>query len=275
MEYDLFDPAHIEVILANHGLRPAKRFGQNFIMDPEAVGAIIASADVSKKDLVVEIGPGLGTLTRALCQNAKNVVALEKDPNMVGILRQTCSKFKNLDLRQTDALTFDWNQIKTPYKVVANLPYNVASHLIRQMLETANRPQVMALMVQKEVGERIVAQAPDLNILGLSVQMYANASLDLIVPKTAFYPEPKVDSAIIRIEPKADAPKPEETKQIFHLIKTGFSSPRKKLSNNLSNGLNKEKSEIEAAIEAAKIGKMSRPENLSLEDWKVLIKHLG
>jgi 16S rRNA (adenine1518-N6/adenine1519-N6)-dimethyltransferase len=275
MEYDLFDPAQIEVILANHGLRPAKRFGQNFIMDPEAVGAIIASGEINKKDQVIEIGPGMGTLTRALCQAAKKVIAIERDPNMIGILRQTCSKFKNLEIISQDALHFDWNTISGSYKVVANLPYNIASHLIRQMLEAPNRPSLIAVMVQKEVGERIVAKAPDLNILGLSVQIYANPSLELIVPKTAFYPEPKVDSAIIRIELKIDAPKPEEVQKIFHLIKMGFSSPRKKLSNNLSNGLGKEKSEIEAALEASKIDTMSRPENLSLEDWKVLINHLG
>ncbi len=171
MEYDLFDPNQIELLLSSHGLKPAKKFGQNFIMDPEAVGAIIASAQITKKDTVLEIGPGLGTLTGALCKTAKNVLAIEKDPNMVGILRKACAKFKNLQIVQADALKFDWTTIKPPYKIASNLPYNVASHLIRQILESQNRPQLMALMVQKEVGERIVAQAPDANILGLSVQI--------------------------------------------------------------------------------------------------------
>ncbi|MFA5166499.1 MAG: 16S rRNA (adenine(1518)-N(6)/adenine(1519)-N(6))-dimethyltransferase RsmA [Candidatus Paceibacterota bacterium] len=275
MEYDLFDPSQIELLLSSHGLKPAKRFGQNFIMDPEAVGAIIASAQITKKDTVLEIGPGLGTLTGALCKTAKNVLAIEKDPNMVGILRKTCAKFKNLQIIHADALKFDWATIKSPYKIASNLPYNVASHLIRQILESSNRPQLMALMVQKEVGERIVAQAPDANILGLSVQIYANASLELIVPSTAFYPEPKVDSAIVRIEPKNDAPSAQKTADIFRLIKIGFSSPRKKLSNNLSTGLNRPKNEIEALMAKENIDLLSRPENLSLHDWEVLIKHLG
>jgi len=275
MEYDLFDPNQIELLLSSHGLKPAKKFGQNFIMDPEAVGAIIASAQITKKDTVLEIGPGLGTLTGALCKTAKNVLAIEKDPNMVGILRKTCAKFKNLQIVQADALKFDWTTIKPPYKIASNLPYNVASHLIRQILESQNRPQLMALMVQKEVGERIVAQAPDANILGLSVQIYANASLELIVPSTAFYPEPKVDSAIVRIEPKNDAPNAQKTADIFRLIKIGFSSPRKKLSNNLSTGLNRPKNEIETLMAKENIDLLSRPENLSLHDWEVLIKHLG
>lgn len=272
MEYNLFDPQTIEQILSKSGLKPAKRFGQNFILSPEAVEAMILGSQVNSKDTIYEIGPGLGTLTSALISAAGQVVAIEKDKRMIEVISNTLGQPKNLTLINQDALDFKWSQIPGQYKIVANLPYYITAPFIRSVLESSHQPQIMTLMVQKEVAQRICSKPPHMSILSLAVQYYARAEIIFEVNREFFYPSPKVDSAIIVITPQKTNETPEEQSKFFRLVKIGFSSPRKKLVNNLSNGLGLTKGEIEAKLKQVNIDILSRPENLDINQWKMLIK---
>lgn len=273
MTPDLFNLNVIEEILAKNGLKPAKRFGQNFMMDPLVVEGIVKAAKITKSDWVAEIGPGLGALTIALCQKAQKVVAIEKDRNMVAILKDTCADFSNLQIENKDALYFDWNTMPKGYKIVANIPFYITAPLVRSLLEAQNQPQMICLLMQKEVAYRIAAKQGDMTLLSVAVQFYANAEVVLDVSREVFYPEPKVDAAIIRIIPKNLEYDQEFIKNFFHLVKLGFSSPRKTLLNNLSSGLNMPKDKIGEWLSKNFISPQQRPESLSIDQWILLIKN--
>lgn len=269
MELDLFNLDHIEDILKRYRLRPAKKFGQNFILNKQAIIDIVKSADVSKNDLIVEIGPGLGVLTRELSKAAKNVIAIEKDPNMVRILKETLKGYNNVEIIEGDALKYRWDKLDN-YKVVANIPYYITAPLIRTLLESLNPPKEISLMVQKEVAERICARPPHLNIIAIATQYYADPQMVNIVDKSSFFPVPKIDSAILNI--KVRNKKGEEEQKFFKFIKAGFASPRKTLLNNLSNNLKLERLLVEEKLKSIGLTNFTRAENLSIEQWKMLIK---
>ena len=253
-----------------YDMTPKKSLGQHWLHDLDVLQAMCDAGEVSKDDTVVEIGPGLGTLTELLVEQAKEVVAVEYDKELFVGLRKSMVR-KNLDIVNDDCLTFDYSKMPAGYKVVANIPYYLTSNLLRVLSESPNPPAVIALLIQKEVAERVAAKPGDMSILSVTTQYYYQASLDMVVPAELFTPPPKVDSQIIKLVRRAtplfgdlDVP------QYFRLVKAGFAQRRKKLRSSLSAGLHIEKSEVEKLLDQAGIDPNARPQELSLEQWHAL-----
>ena len=259
---DLASKKTIKELLQKYNIKPSKRLGQNFLIDKSVLRKIIETANLSSKDTILEIGPGLGILTIELAKQAKQVIAVEKDKRMCEILKEVLKDYKNVKIINQDALSYELPASRqggrvTSYKLIANLPYYITSPVIRKFLETKNHPKETILMVQKEVAQRIVAKPLQMNLLAVAVQFYAKAEIVSYVRKKSFYPQPKVDSAIIKIVPQ---PIPKiNTKKFFQLVKTGFSSKRKMLKNNLQLE--------ESILKKIKINPKTRAENLSIQDW--------
>lgn len=250
--------------LRSHGFKPKDYLGQNFLVDDEVLAQIIKAADLKKTDTVLEVGPGLGVLTRELVKTSKEVWAIEKDKRLVNILKTEFAGNEKLKIINEDILRFHIQKnIQSEYKVVANIPYYLTSKLFQYFLEQKNPPELMVLMVQKEVGERVVAKPGELSILGISVQVYANAEIVVQVPKTSFWPVPKVDSVILKIVPKEKYPEIEDKKLFFSIVKRAFAGKRKQIHNTIKNP---------EALERAEIDPKLRPQDISLEKWISLYK---
>jgi len=274
----------IKDLLKKYGAKAEKYLGQHFILSKKALAQMIESAEIKKTDTVIEIGPGLGTLTQELAKTGAKIIAVEKDPLMLNILKETLTVHKNIKIIQADARQLSIShpagdhpkggdfQFSKKYKIVANLPYNVATFLIHQWLEAEKPPQLMILMVQKEVAQRICAKPPRMNLLAVSVQFYADAKIIDYVPAEAFWPRPKVDSAIIKITPKENAVFPAIANKTayFKVVKAGFSQPRKQLAGNLAKKLNIPKEKIPLMFQKLDIPDRARAENLSVEQWTSL-----
>jgi 16S rRNA (adenine1518-N6/adenine1519-N6)-dimethyltransferase len=272
--------------------KPKKSLGQNFLRDIAVLDKIIESANLSVADFVIEVGPGEGVLTERLMKRAKKVVAIEIDKDLALRLDSRLRGNDKVEIINADILEINLPELieaKTrqclvstdinnyPYKVIANIPYYITSPIIRLFLETKYPPTEMLLMVQKEVAERICAKAGKLSILALSVQYYATPELLFTVPKTAFFPVPEVDSAIIRITRNSNQEtvnNEQEKKKFFKIVKAGFSAKRKTLVNNLSSSLQLEKAIIEEELKQIGISPNQRAQELQLEDWKSLSKSL-
>ena len=267
---NLSDKKQLIQYLKNHNFWAKKSMGQNFLVDGEVLAKIIETADISLSDTILEIGPGLGVLTEGLSEKAGNVIAVEKDDKLAEMLK---SKFSvsNVKVLNQDALEFDSSNLGK-YKLVANIPYNITSMVIRKFLETKNKPNVMVLMVQKEVAERITAEPGDMSLLSISVQFYATAKIIDIVPKESFFPLPKVDSAIIKIESKKQKTgnKSVQARDFFRMVKFGFAAKRKTLENNLAAGMCISKIEASDIIKRVGLSEKIRAEELSIEDWERL-----
>ncbi len=267
----------VKELVSKHGIKPSKRMGQHFLIDSLMLENIIKVADVSATDTVIEIGPGIGTLTRALAQKAGKVIAIEKDHAMIEILKETLQDVNNVQVVKNDALQYDIPLKK--YKVVANIPYYLTSAIIRKFLEHKTQPEAMVLMVQKEVAQRICANPPHMSILAVSVQFYATAKITKYVSKECFWPRPNVDSAIIEIIPhgKKESVRPE---LFFQVVKAGFLQPRKQLVNNFSKAFKKDlpaqtgKKEVTAWLLKNSINPLQRAETLSVQNWEALTLHL-
>ena len=265
----------LKFLLKKHSLFPKKRLGQHFLIDKRALKKIIKTANLKAKDICLEIGPGLGVLTQELAKKVKKVIAVEKDSQMVEILKETLKDFSNIEIIQGDILKIEINSLKTKprsFKVVANLPFYLTAPLIRKFLESPkNQPKEMILLIQKEVAQRICQEN---NILGISVLFYAKAEIIDYVSKKSFWPQPKVDSAIIKIIPQKlpQYVNPEFTKKFFQILKAGFSQPRKKIINNFVKKLNLGKEEVKKWLEKNKIQSDQRPQTLTLNDWLNLTK---
>ena len=268
----------IQQLLKQYNLKPQKGLGQNFLADPGALNKIVEAAEIGTEDTVLEIGPGLGTLTALLAEKAQRVVAVELDRNLVGALKDILSEFDNIELIQGDILEVNLNQLFTQpgYIVAANIPYYITSALLRQLLEAQYAPQRVVLTVQKEVAQRICAPAGNLSLLALSVQVYGDPSISHLIPAGAFYPTPKVDSAVVRIEIFPDPVIPRQNLDtFFSLIKAGFAQKRKTLQNTLSAGLKWDKQHTANLLNAAEIDPMRRAQTLSLEEWGKLVTLLS
>jgi 16S rRNA (adenine1518-N6/adenine1519-N6)-dimethyltransferase len=274
----------IKSFFKKYFLRPEKRLGQHFLIDKKILKKIVETANLKPKDVVLEIGPGIGNLTQELAKVAKRVVAIEKDPKMIEILKETLKGFDNAQIIKDDILKINLKSsalnLKS-YKVVANLPYYIVSPVIRKFLESESPPREMVLMVQKEVGQRICAKPPAMNLLAVSVQFYAKPEIISYVSKKSFWPEPKVDSAIIKISKiknrarrsLSDHQKSKIDKDLFFkIVRAGFSQPRKQIFNNLSKELNLEKEVVKNWLLKNKIQPTQRAETLSLKDWLSLTK---
>lgn len=260
----------VPALLQQYGLRPKKSLGQNFLLDPHALQKIVDAADVEPTDTVLEIGPGLGSLTRHLAARAGQVVAVELDQNLIPILRGVLAPFDNVQIIHGDILQFAPSSLisNLEYLVIANIPYYLTSALIRHLLESGVPPRRMTLTVQQEVAERLCASPPAMNLLALSVQVYGQPRLVARIPATAFYPPPKVDSAIVRVDlyPQPRLPR-SHLGVFFRLIKAGFSQKRKTLRNALSGGLARPKEEVETLLRDSGIDPMRRAETLTLDEW--------
>jgi 16S rRNA (adenine1518-N6/adenine1519-N6)-dimethyltransferase len=257
-------------------ITPKKALGQHWLDDVEALQAMCDAAAVSDTDTVVEIGPGLGTLTKRLLARAKEVIAVEFDTELAQNLRQNLHLEDGpLDSKLTvvheDILQFDFGSVPYPYKVVANIPYYLTSNLIRVLSESSNPPTDAVMLIQKEVAERVCAMPGDMSILSVTAQYYWEVSLGRIVEAELFTPAPKVDSQILimryRTEPLFEDV---DTKQFFRLVKAGFSQKRKTLQNSLSGGLAISKDQAKALLDTADIPVNTRAQMLSLDDWYAL-----
>lgn len=250
--------------------RPKKSLGQHWLHDELSLVAMVQSGMVNDQDTVVEIGPGLGTLTKYLVDNAKEVIALEFDQDLA---RQLPGRLpnKNLQTIHADCLTYNYSELPAGYKVVANIPYYLTSNLLRVLSEAPNPPAVITLLVQKEVAERVAAVPGDMSLLSVSVQLYYQATLGELVPAILFTPPPKVDSQIITLVRREEPLFPNlDTKKFFRVVKAGFAQRRKKLRSSLSAGLRISKDEATELLEKAQIDPNCRPQELSLEQWHSL-----
>src|SRR3989338_1643588 len=281
----------IRNVLKKSGAKPSKRFGQNFLTSEKKIKEIVEAANIKPDDIVIEIGPGVGNLTQELAKKAKKIIAIEKDGNMVKIIKETLKDYKNTEIIQADILKINTTGacpvtpdiISDKYKVVANLPFYIATAIIKKFIEAKNQPELMILTVQKEVGQRICASPPNMSLLAISVQFYAEAKIISYIPKKLFWPSPKVDSAIIIVKPRIDTDIKQANKDLFFkIIKAGFSQPRKQLANNLTKNLNLnplvgielDKKQIEGWLLKNSIKPCQRAETLSLENWISLAKSL-
>lgn len=249
---------------------PIKKLGQHWLRDPDALNAMCEAAQLDEYDVVLEVGPGLGTLTELLAERAKQVVAVELDARLAKNLSGKVAS-KNLQVVQQDILGFDLSSLPKNYTVVANIPYYLTNNLLRKLCESSNPPQQIALLVQKEVAERITAGPGDMSLLSVSAQFYNEVSKGMLVPAELFEPPPKVDSQIVSLVRR---PKPLfldiDTKEFFRIVKAGFSQRRKKLRSSLSAGLHISKSQSEELIADAKLSPSARPQELSLDQWHQL-----
>jgi len=260
-----------------------KRLGQVFLKDRDIVQKIIQAAEIESKDEILEIGPGKGVLTEPILQTGAKITAVEKDPSLVRFLEKRFGNKPNLKIIQADIRDLlknkDYTKYKiqdTKYKVIGNIPYYLTSYLFRLLLELDKKPGTIVLMLQKEVAQRIIAQPPQMSLLSISVQFYAKPEIICYVPKTAFSPKPKVDSAVIKLTPYPVIARSEATKQsFFKVIKAGFRQPRKLLLNNVYNGLNIEKDKIKEIFEQLAIPINARPQNLSVQNWISLAQKLA
>lgn len=244
-----------------------KSLGQHWLTDEFTLEAMCMAVDVAKTDTVLEIGPGLGTLTELLVAKASRVVAVEFDAKLAEELSGRVPA-KNLEVVSRDILSFDLSKLPNGYKVVANIPYYLTSNLIRVLSESTNPPKQAALLVQKEVAQRVAAQPGDMSLLSVSAQYYWEVSLGQVVPAELFTPPPKVDSQILILHYRTDPVFAHvDVKQYFRIVKAGYAGRRKTLHNSLSAGLQLSKSETAALLSAANIAPNLRAQNLTLADW--------
>ncbi len=285
-------PLRVRELLDKYNLRPRKGLGQHFLADPNILRKIVEAAELSSEMAVLEIGPGLGTLTRLLAQAAGRVVAVELDQAMIGLLREELGYLPNLELVQGDILQLDPAalirglkplslespnlQSRPTYIVVANLPYYITSAAIRHLLEADPPPQRLVLTVQREVAERMVARPGDMSMLAVSVQFYGRPRIVAKIPAGAFIPPPKVDSAVVRIDTYASTPvQLPGAETFFRVARAGFGQKRKQLKNALAAGLGLPSAEVVGALTRAGVDPQRRAQTLSLDEWVSLAREIS
>lgn len=261
-----------------NGIKPARSKGQNFLIDETVYEQIIAAAEISSEDTVLEVGPGLGFLTEKICAQAKKVLTIELDDKLFALLEKKIAekKLDNLEARNLNVLDFridEWAE-RGKYKIVANLPYNITSVFLRKFLSSEFPPESLVLMLQKEVAERIAAKPGKMSLLAVSVQFYADAEIVLSVPSEKFWPAPEVDSAVIKIVARKKYTDIDEDK-FFQLVKIGFSAKRKMLKNNLASGFHISMDEASKKIVQAGFAEKVRAQELGVGDWTKLLKEFS
>lgn len=283
----------VKNLLKKYQARPSKKLGQNFLVDKNVLRKFINACNLKPKDHVLEIGPGIGTLTQEIAKKAKQVIAVEKDSKMCEILKELldCWKVGNVKVVNKDILKLDPKRYipsAKPYKVVGNLPFYITAPVIRKFLESEEQPKEMILGIQKEVAQKICAcprryakrcgraKSPQMSILAVSVQFYAKPEIIAFVSKKSFWPSPKVDAAIIKITPQKLSMRPGLADVFFRVVKAGFSHPRKQLVNNLSKELNPpaggDKEKVKNWLLKNKVQPSQRAETLTVKDWLNLTK---
>ena len=267
---------HPKHVLEQHGLEPKQSLGQNFLADDNLLARIVDAAEVEKGDSVLEIGPGLGSLTHHLARRAGRVVAVELDDRFIPILQSEMTRYDNVTLVHGDILEQDpagWFG-DAPYKVVANVPYYITGAILRHLLEGAGKPEIVVLTVQKEVAERITADPGEMGLLAVSVRLYGKAEKLDTIKAGAFWPRPEVDSAILRVDLQ-EGPRlpPAEEEAFFRIARAGFSQRRKQLQKNLRS-LGYHRKEIMALLAEAGVDGRRRAETLSLAEWLAVYRVL-
>ncbi len=276
----------IKAALDSGGLRPRKKWGQHFLTDPRILESIADAAQVTRDDTILEIGPGLGHLTRVLAQRAARVVAVEVDTDLAEKLRADFATAANVAILQGDVLDAEpWDWIArgggagdvpaASYKIVANLPYYITSAILRHVLEAQHKPRVIVVMVQREVAQRIAAQPPQMNLLAVSVQFFAQPRIVRTIAAGAFYPRPQVDSAVVRLDVfESSRYAIADPERFFAIVRAGFGERRKQLRNALAHGLGLASPVVAHALNRAEIDPARRAETLTLEEWNKLTRAL-
>ena len=277
---DLMRISEIKALMKHYGLRPNKRLGQSFLTDPVYLQRIVQAAEIRTEEVVLEVGPGLGPLTERLLMVAGQVVAIEVDQGFIHVLQDRFRDEANFTLHHRDILKTNIATLLQPfsqnerlsYKCVANIPYYITSSVMRHLLESQAAPNMIVLLVQKEVAQRIIAKPGKLSLLAISVQFYGQAEIVDIVPAGAFYPAPKVDSAILRVRPYAEKRYAvEEIDFFWQVVKAGFRQKRKQLKNSLNAGLPRfNANQITIALKRAKIDIKRRAQTLTIDEWVTL-----
>ena len=266
--------SHPKEILNRYNLEPKKSLGQNFLFDENVLWRIVDAADIDPDDQVLEIGPGLGALTKLLAQTAVSVTAVELDNRLLPILEEELASYHNITLIHGDILKQDPAALFTsPYKVVANVPYYITGAILRHLLSAQNKPTMIVLTVQKEVAERITAVPPKMSLLAVSTQFYGRVDYTTTLKAGAFWPRPDIDSAVICLDLSQNPiPDPEFEEQFFRIAKIGFSQKRKQLRKNLRQ-LGRSRAEIDTILAQANIDGIRRAETLTLTEWRTLTEY--
>lgn len=263
--------ADLRKLLHAHGIRPRKKLGQNFLTDAGRIDEVITAADVQPGDTVVEVGPGLGTLTTRLADRAKRVIALELDQGIIPALTEATKDYTNLEIRHEDVLKTDTGLLPRPYKVIANVPYYITSKILEHFLAGDNKPDTMTVTIQKEVAERVVAGPPKMSVLAISVQLYGNPQIAAQIPRQAFWPVPEVDSAVLRItdigknlsQVLGDVTEAE----FFSTVRAGFAEKRKQLHNTLARNAGVSHEDAVEVLRQEGIMPTRRAETLTIPEW--------
>ena len=270
-------------LLRQFRFRPRKRLGQHFLIDEAALERILHAAELSPGDIVVEIGPGLGILTEGLARQGAKVIAVEVDGKLVALLKKRLAGFPDVRIVRADILRMAPRQLLREnlpnsdpirgYKVIANLPYYITSPVLSHFLEAQPRPSEMVVMVQREVGETIAAAPGKMRLISVKTQFYSRPSIVCYVPAASFFPPPKVDSVILRLDVYSQPPiEISDVTGFFDMVMHGFSSPRKQLRNSLAHSLEMPPDQVASLLEKAGIEAKRRAETLSMEEWRELWK---
>lgn len=257
-------------LLRKHRIRPTKSMGQNFLIETEVVEEIVNIAEIGPGDLVIEIGPGMGILSRQILSSGAKLIAVELDRDLAALLRGDLAGVENFELVEQDARYLNPGEITDgqPYQVVANLPYSVATVILRNLMESDHPPTRMTVMVQREVAERMTAEPGEMSLLGLATDLYTDAQIAMIVPPEVFLPPPKVDSAVVLMDTRPELRGTAEMRErMFELATMAFQRKRKTLSNGLSMGLDRPKSELDQVLTSIDIDSKRRPQTLGVDEW--------
>lgn len=259
---------------------PKKSLGQNFLRDDAVIARIVAAAEIGPDSAVVEVGPGEGVLTEPLARAAGTVIAIEVDGDLVAPLVARLAPYPHAHVEHADVRRVHLRDLLdrygiTAYSVVANLPYYITSSIVRFFMESATPPTHLVLMVQREVAERILAGPGDMSILAVAVQYYGDVAPVCDVPRTSFFPAPKVDSAVIRITHHGVRTTPAQDKVFFRAVRAGFSARRKMLAGNLANSFHMDKDAARAMLADCGVAPTARPQELSVDQWRALAARLS
>ncbi len=266
----LTDHSELEDFLRRNSFKPSHALGQNFLVDESVLAQILEAGELKKSDEVVEVGAGLGVLTRELATRVQSVTALEFDSNIFPALQKNLQEFQNVDLQNLDVRRF--NPPTEDYKLIANIPYYLTSPILRKFfVEAVQPPSVAVLLVQKEVAERI-CNPKKLSVLALEVRIFADAEIITVVKPESFLPPPKVDSAVLKIKLKKKSEvELEDLKDFFKIVHAGFHSPRKKIRGSFASGLPHKKEIAHEILKKAGINSDLRAEDLEISDWKKIL----
>lgn len=272
---NLTSPEQIKKILENVG-GPVKRMGQNFLIDSSIIDEMIKAGNVSEKDEILEIGPGIGSLTEKIIEKGSKVVCVEKDSRMMGVLKKTLPEKKNLTLLNQDILNFNTEKhLGKNYKILSNLPFYISSPVIRKFSTLDHQPSTMILIIQKALAERMKSKGNKMNFLSVLVHFQCDVSLIKSVPRTSFWPAPKVDGQIIKLSPHSKYSENNSLrKNFFKVVEAGFLHPRKQIKNNLSflEGVKKEK--VSSLLKSMNLDPKNRAEDFTLKNWVEITKNL-